>query len=181
MRTGRPKTTLIVTDDERRALQSLAHRRRTASVIARRARIILACADGLANTAVAKRLRVAPGTVGKWRQRFVEQRVDGLLDEPRPGTPRQITDDQVEAVVVRTLETTPRDATHWSTRSMAMASGLSAMAISRIWRAFELQPHRAETFKLSPDPLLPLQPGQAERGTRDYRRHGPRRCSRRPT
>ena len=211
MRTGRPKATLIVTDDERHQLQSLAHRSRTASCVARRARIILACADGLANTAVATRLRVAPGTVGKWRQRFGEHRVDGLLDEPRPGTPRRITDDQVEAVIVRTLETTPRGATHWSTRNMAKASGLSAMAISRIWRAFGLQPHRAETFKLSPDPLLidkvrdivglymsppehalvlcvdekaqiqaldrtapllPLRPGQAERGTHDYRRHG---------
>ncbi len=211
MRTGRPKATLIVTNDERQHLQSLAHRSRTASFVARRARIILACADGLTNMAVARRLRVAPGTVCKWRQRFVEQRVDGLLDEPRPGTPRRITDEQVEAVIVRTLETTPRGATHWSTRSMAKASGLSAMAISRIWRAFGLQPHRAETFKLSPDPLLidkvrdivglymsppehalvlcvdeksqiqaldrtapllPLRPGQAERGTHDYRRHG---------
>ncbi len=132
MRSGRPKTPLIVTDDERQQLQALAHRSRTASFVARRARIILACADGLANTAVAKRLRVAPGTVGKWRQRFVGQRVDGLLDEPRPGTPRRITDDQVEAVIVRTLETTPRGTTHWSTRSMAKPSGLSAMATSRI-------------------------------------------------
>jgi transposase len=211
MRTGRPKATLTVTDDERRQLQSLAHRSRTASFLARRARIILACADGLTNTAVARRLRVAPGTVGKWRHRFVEQRVDGLLDEPRPGTPRRITDEQVEAVIVRTLETTPRGATHWSTRGLAKAVGLSPMAISRIWRAFGLQPHRAETFKLSPDPLLidkvrdivglymappehalvlcvdeksqiqaldrtapllPLRPGQAERGTHDYRRHG---------
>ena len=211
MRTGRPKATLMVTDDERQQLQSLAHRSRTASFVARRARIVLACAEGVTNTAVAKRLRVAPGTVGKWRSRFLAQRVDGLLDEPRPGTPRRITDTQIEAVIVRTLETTPRGATHWSTRSMAKASGLSAMAISRIWRAFGLQPHRAETFKLSPDPLLidkvrdivglymsppehalvlcvdeksqiqaldrtapllPLRPGQAERGTHDYRRHG---------
>ena len=154
MRTGRPKATLIVTDDERQLLQSLAHRSRTASFAARRARIILACGEGLTNTAVAKRLRVAPGTVGKWRSRFVAQRVDGLLDEPRPGTPRRITDDAVEAVIVRTLESTPRGATHWSTRTMAKATGLSAMAISRIWRAFGLQPHRAETFTLSPDPLL---------------------------
>ena len=211
MRTGRPKATLTVTDDERQQLQSLAHRSRTASFVARRARIILACADGLTNTAVARRLRVAPGTVGKWRQRFVEDRVDGLLDEPRPGTPRRITDEQVEAVIVKTLESTPRGETHWSTRSMAKATGYSAMAISRMWRAFGLQPHRAETFKLSPDPLLidkvrdivglymsppehalvlcvdeksqiqaldrtapllPLRPGQAERGTHDYRRHG---------
>jgi transposase len=211
MRTGRPKATLTVTDDERQQLQSLAHRSRTASFVARRARIILACADGLSNVVVARRLRVAPATVGKWRQRFLEARVDGLLDEPRPGTPRRITDEQVEAVVVKTLESTPRGATHWSTRGMAKAVGLSAMAISRIWRAFGLQPHRAETFKLSPDPLLidkvrdivglymappehalvlcvdeksqiqaldrtapllPLRPGQAERGTHDYHRHG---------
>jgi transposase len=211
MRTGRPKATLTVTDDERQELQSLAHRSRTASALARRARIILACADGLTNTTVARRLRVAPGTVCKWRQRFVEHRVDGLLDEPRPGTPRRITDAQVEAVIVKTLESTPRGETHWSTRSMAKATGHSAMAISRIWRAFGLQPHRAETFKLSPDPLLidkvrdivglymappdhalvlcvdeksqiqaldrtapllPLRPGQVERGTHDYHRHG---------
>src|SRR5512137_1521445 len=126
MRTGRPKASLIVSDDERQQLQSLAHRSRTASFAARRARIILACADGLTNTAVARRLRVAPGTVCKWRQRFVEQRVDGLLDEPRPGTPRCITDAQVEAVIVKTLESTPRGETHWSTRSMAKATGHSA-------------------------------------------------------
>ena len=211
MRTGRPKATLIVTDDERQLLQALAHRSRTASFAARRARIVLACGDGLTNKAVAKRLRVAPGTVGKWPSRFVAERVDGLLDEPRPGTPRRITDDAVEAVIVRTLESTPRGATHWSTRTMAKATGLSAMAISRIWRAFGLQPHRAETFTLSPDPLLidkvrdivglymsppehalvlcvdeksqiqaldrtapllPLRPGQAERGTHDDKRHG---------
>jgi transposase len=211
MRTGRPKATVSVTDEERQQLQSLAHRSRTASFVARRARIVLACAEGVTNTAVARRLRVAPGTVGKWRQRFVEDRVDGLLDEPRPGTPRRITDEQVEAVIVKTLESTPRGETHWSTRSMAKATGYSAMAISRMWRAFGLQPHRAETFKLSPDPLLidkvrdivglymsppehalvlcvdeksqiqaldrtapllPLRPGQAERGTHDYRRHG---------
>lgn len=211
MRTGRPKATLTVTDDERQQLDSLAHRSRTASFVARRARIVLACAEGLSNSAVARRLRVAPGTVGTWRQRFIEQRLDGLFDEPRPGSPRQITDRQVEDVIVRTLESTPRGATHWSTRGMAKATGLSAMAISRIWRAFGLQPHRAETFKLSPDPLLidkvrdivglymappehalvlcvdeksqiqaldrtapllPLRPGQAERGTHDYRRHG---------
>src|ERR1035437_1145397 len=108
MRTGRPKATVSVTDEERQQLQSLAHRSRTASLVARRARIVLACAEGVTNTAVAWGLRVAPGTVGKWRQRFVEDRVDGRLDEPRPGTPRRITDEQVEAVIVKTLESTPR-------------------------------------------------------------------------
>ena len=154
MRTGRPKPALTLTDDERQQLESLAHRSRTAGFVARRARMILACAEGLPNGVVARRVRVTPGTVGKWRQRFVEDRVDGLFDEPRPGTPRHISDEQVEAVIVRTLETTPRGATHWSTRGMAKAVGLSPMAISRMWRAFGLQPHRAETFKLSPDPLL---------------------------
>mgnify|MGYP005813356487 CR=1 FL=1 len=110
---------MTVTEDERRQLPSLAHRRRTASVVARRARIILACADGMSHVAVARRLRVAPATVGKWRQRFLEARLDGLLDEPRPGTPRRITDAQVEAVIVKTLESTPRGATPWSTRGMA--------------------------------------------------------------
>jgi transposase len=154
MRTGRPKTALILTDDERRQLDSLAHRSRSAAALARRARIILACAAGTDNTVVARRLHVTPGTVSKWRTRFVTKRLDGLYDEPRPGAKRTITDTQVEQVVIRTLETTPRGATHWSTREMAKAVGLSHMAIARIWRTFGLQPHRSETFKLSPDPLL---------------------------
>jgi transposase len=211
MRTGRPKAELVVTVAEREELERLARRARSAPAVARRARIVLGCAAGAANTRVARQQRVTPAMVGKWRQRFLTRRVEGLLDEPRPGAPRTITDAQVEAVVVQTLETTPRGATHWSTRDMARATGLSAMTISRIWRAFGLQPHRSETFKLSPDPLLiekvrdivglylrppahavvfcvdvkpqiqaldrtapllPLQPGQPERRTHDYQRHG---------
>ena len=211
MRTGRPKTPLMLTADEREQLVSMAHRSRSAPQVARRARLVLACATGLTNTAVARQVRVTPGTVSKWRGRFVADRVAGLLDEPRPGAPRQVTDAQVEQVVVRTLEATPRAATHWSTRGMAQATGLSRMTISRIWHAFGLQPHRSATFKLSPDPLLidkvrdivglyinppahavvlcvdeksqiqaldrtapllPLQPGQVERRTHDYTRHG---------
>ena len=211
MRTGRPKVALILTEDERRRLDSLAHRSRSAPHVARRARIILACAEGADSKVVARRLHVTPATVCKWRGRFVRRRLDGLFDEPRPGAPRTITDEQVEQVIIRTLETTPRGATHWSVRDMAHAVGLSRMAISRIWHTFGLQPHRSETFKLSNDPLLidkirdivglylhppahaavfcvdekphiqaldrtqpllPMQPGQVERRTHDYKRHG---------
>jgi transposase len=124
MRKGRPKIALILTDDERRRLDSLAHRSRTAPHVARRARIILACADGSDSKVVARRLHVTPGTVCKWRSRFITSRLDGLYDEARPGAKRTITDDQVEQVIVRTLESTPRGATHWSTREMAKAVGL---------------------------------------------------------
>jgi transposase len=211
MRTGHPKVALMVTAEERQRLESLAHRSRSAPQVARRARIILACAEGADSTVVARRLHVTPGTVGKWRGRFVRYRLDGLYDEPRPGAKRTITDDQVEEVIIRTLETTPRGATHWSTREMAKTVGLSHTAISRIWHTFGLQPHRSETFKLSNDPLLiekvrdivglylnpptqaavfcvdekpqiqaldrtqpllPMQPGQVERRTHDYKRHG---------
>jgi transposase len=211
MRTGRPKVALILTDDERQRLASLAHRSRSAPHVARRARIILACAEGTDSNVVARRLHVTPATVCKWRSRFVGQRLDGLYDEPRPGAARTITDEQVEQVIIRTLETTPRGATHWSTRDMAKAVGLNRMAISRMWRTFGLQPHRSETFKLSNDPLLiekvrdivglylnppthaavfcvdekpqiqaldrtqpllPMQPGQVERRTHDYKRYG---------
>lgn len=154
MRTGRPKTTLVVSDDERHELEGLAKRRRSASAVAQRARIILGCAAGQDNKTVARRLRVTEQTVGKWRRRFLADRVAGLVDEPRSGAPRQVTDDQIEDVIVRTLESTPEGATHWSSRDMAKATGLSHMTISRIWRAFGLKPHRDETFKLSPDPLL---------------------------
>ena len=143
MRTGRPKVTLTLTLEERTRLESLAHRTRSAPQVARRARIVLACGEGLENKVVARRLRVTPATVCKWRGRFVRDRLDGLYDEPRPGAPRTITDDQIEQVIVRTLETTPRGATHWSTRDMAKALGLSRMAVNRIWRAFGLQPHRS--------------------------------------
>jgi transposase len=154
MRTGRPKAALVLTPDERRELESLAHRSRSAPTIARRARIVLACAEGRDNKIVARRLRMSPVTVCKWRARFVADRVAGLFDAPRVGAPRQITDAKVEEVVIRTLETTPRGATQWSTRTMAQAAGFSHTTISRVWRAFGLQPHRTETFKLSPDPQL---------------------------
>src|SRR5947207_2553677 len=129
MRTGRPKVALILTADERRRLVSLAHRSRSAPHVARRARIILACGEGADSKVVARRLHVTPGTVCKWRGRFIKRRLDGLYDEPRPGARRTITDAQVEDVIIRTLETTPRGATHWSTREMAKAVGLSHPAI----------------------------------------------------
>jgi transposase len=151
-RTGRPKTELVLTEEERGVLQRVASRRKSAQATALRARIVLTCASGRTNREVARELRVAEATVGKWRRRFVERRLEGLFDEPRPGAVRTITDDLVEQVVIKTLEETPTDATHWSTRSMAEAMGMSQTAISKIWRAFGLQPHRAESFKLSTDP-----------------------------
>jgi len=202
---------LKVSADERETLERWARRPTTAQALAQRARMILACAEGRPNDQVARVERVTRQTVGRWRARFVSTRLDGLLDEPRPGAPRQITDEHVERVVRWTLETKPQDATHWSTRAMAKRSGLSQSAISRIWRAFALQPHRVETFKLSKDPLfiekvrdivglylnppdkalvlcvdeksqiqaldrsqpvLPMRPGQVERRTHDYTRHG---------
>ena len=144
-----------MTDLEREELERYARRPKTAQALALRARIVLASASGVPNTEVAARLGVTVQTVGKWRGRFVERRVAGLVDEPRPGQPRKITDAQVEDVIVRTLETQPPDgATHWSTRKMAAATGLNQTAISKIWRAFGLQPHRVEQFKLSSDPLF---------------------------
>jgi transposase len=211
MRTGRPKQPLTITEEERGRLESLAHRVRSQPLLAKRARLVLVCAEGLSNQSVSRRLRCSLGMVGKWRARFLKARLEGLYDEPRPGAPRTVTDAQVEQVVVQTLESTPRGETHWSTRGLAKATGLSRMTISRIWHAFGLQPHRTDTFKLSPDPLLiekvrdivglyvnppehalvlcvdeksqiqaldrsqpllPLQPGQVERRTHDYKRHG---------
>jgi len=211
MRSGRPKATLTLTAEERATLLGYTRRRKTASALAKRAAIVLECSGGADNKTVAGRLRVAQVTVGKWRARFVESRLDGLLDDPRPGAPRRVTDARVEEVVTLTLETTPKGATHWSTRLMAKRVGLSQPTVGRIWRAFGLQPHRSETFKLSPDPLLvekvrdivglymnppdnavvlcvdektqiqaldrtqpmlPLRPGQLERRTHDYKRHG---------
>jgi transposase len=208
---GRPKAELSLTTDEREALERWARRPKTAQALAMRARIVLRCASGATNNAVAAQLHVSRQMVCKWRARFVERRLDGLLDEPRPGAPRTHDDAAVERVLTKTLESTPRDATHWSTRSMAKASGLSQSTVGRIWRAFGLQPHRSETFKLSKDPLfiekvrdivglylnppqralvlcvdeksqvqaldrsqplLPMRPGQAERRTHDYVRHG---------
>lgn len=196
---------------EEEELQRWVRRPKTAQGLAFRARIILASAKGESDVAVASQLGTTRETVGKWRRRFLKGGCDGLLDEPRPGAPRQISDEQVERVIAMTLESIPKDATHWSTRCMAEASGLSQSAVSRIWRAFGLQPHRTETFKLSTDPLfiekvrdivglylnpperaavfcvdeksqiqaldrtqplLPMRPGQAERRTHDYERHG---------
>jgi len=211
MRTGRPKPALVLSIEERNSLVDYRRRRKTSHGLATRAAIVLACAEGLDNTRVASRLGVSKAMVGKWRSRFVESRLDGLLDEPRPGAPRKISDAKVEQVVTLALESKPEGATHWSTRDMAKRVGVSAMSVSRIWRAFALQPQRAETFKLSPDPLLidkvrdvvglylnppekavvfcvdeksqiqaldrtqpvlPMRPGQLERRTHDYRRHG---------
>jgi transposase len=211
MRTGRPKQPLMLTDEERERLESLAHRARSQPLLARRARVVLACAEGLSNQSVSRRLRCSLGMVGKWRGRFLKARMEGLYDEPRPGAPRMVSDAQVEQVILQTLESTPRGETHWSTRGLAKATGLSRMTISRIWHAFGLEPHRTDTFKLSPDPLLiekvrdivglymnppdhalvfcvdeksqiqaldrtqpllPMQPGQLERRTHDYKRHG---------
>jgi len=211
MRKGRPIPRVILSPSERQTLEGWTRRHTSAQALALRSRVILLAAMGRSNTEVAHALRVTKQTVGKWRSRFVSRRLEGLLDEPRPGAPRRITDVHVERVVTRTLESTPRDATHWSTRSMAKACGVSQSSVSRIWRAFALKPHRAETFKLSKDPLfvekvrdivglylnppdkalvlcvdekaqiqaldrtqpiLPMRPGQPERRTHDYQRHG---------
>ena len=208
---GRPLSPLTVSSEQREQLQSWSRRAKTAQSLALRSRIVLLAADGLANKEIARRQGCSQPTAGKWRQRFLDFGVDGLLDEPRPGTPRKLSDKQVERVLTRTLESQPEDATHWSTRDMAKACGLSQSTISRIWRAFSLAPHRSETFKLSRDPLfiekvreivglylappdralvlcvdekrqiqaldrtaplLPMRPGQIERRTHDYQRHG---------
>jgi transposase len=149
---GRPTGTVVLTEEERETLERWARRPKSAQALAFRCRIILAAADGERSMDIAARLGCNPSTVGKWRVRFAQHRLDGLHDEPRPGKPRSITDDDVERVIVKTLEETPVNATHWSTRSMAEAVGLNQTAISRIWRAFGLKPHLVETFKLSPDP-----------------------------
>jgi transposase len=149
---GRPKAQIKLSEAEREQLQAWARRRKTAQALALRSRIVLACAAGVANQDVANELDCTPQTVSKWRNRFAQLRLDGLLDAPRPGAPRTIDDARIDAVIAMTLEQFPVDATHWSTRTMASASGLSQTAVSRIWRAFGLQPHRQETFKLSTDP-----------------------------
>jgi transposase len=154
MAIGRPKAELTLTSEERSELQGLIGRRSTPQAMALRAQIVLRCAQGRTNAQVAEALGISMPTVGKWRKRFVENRLAGLDDEPRPGGPRSISDEAVAEVVTLTLETKPKNATHWSTRSMAERVGLSQTAISRIWRAFNLQPHREATFKLSTDPLF---------------------------
>lgn len=154
MGAGRPKATLVLTESEREQLGVWARRRKTAQAVALRSRIVLACADGAENQAVAADLKVTRQTVCKWRGRFLQMLLDGLLDAPRSGAPRTIDDARVDAVITKTLETQPMNATHWSTRTMAKETKLSQTAVSRIWRAFGLQPHRQETFKLSTDPLF---------------------------
>lgn len=151
---GRPKIALVVTDTERSELVRLTKRAHVSRLLAFRARLVLACADGTPNTAVARRHRTTNATVGKWRTRFVESRLAGLYDEPRVGGPRTISDEEVEAVMVRTLETSPRGETHWSTRTMAAKAGMSHTMIGRIWRTFGLKPHITRSFKISPDPQL---------------------------
>lgn len=151
---GRPIAELLLTDDEKQTLTTWASRPKSTQRLARRAKIVLACAEGRNNKDVAARLGVCMATVGTWRRRFVERRLDGWTDEPRPGAPRKITDADVERVVTQTLETKPKAATHWSTRGMAQAAGLSQSSVGRIWRAFGLKPQKSETFKLSTDPYF---------------------------
>jgi transposase len=211
MARGRKLIPIDLSPEERETLERWARRRKSAQGLATRSRIVLLAADGWSNLAVAEHLHVTRVTVGRWRGRFLEHRLDGLVDEPRPGAPRMVSDEDVERVITRTLESTPKAATHWSTRSMAADSGMSATTVRRIWQTFALQPHRADTFKLSNDPLfidkvrdvvglyldpperalvlcvdeksqiqaldrtqplLPMRPGQCERGTYDYVRHG---------
>ena len=153
-RLGLPKKLRVLTDDERETLERWARQPTGPQSLALRSKIVLACAEGPTNREVAARLGVAEATVGKWRSRFFAKRLDGLLDEPRPGSPRTVTDDAVEAVIVKTLQDKPDDATHWSTRSMAKTTGRSQSAISRIWRAFGMKPHLVDTLKLSMDALF---------------------------
>ena len=145
---------IVLSDRERVQLESWERRRTSAQALAERSRIVLAAAEGLKNTEIADRLGVHRGSVTKWRNRFAEHRLDGLTDDPRPGRPRAITDEKVDEVITRTLESAPKDATHWSTRSMAAEVGLTQTAVSKIWRAFGLQPHRQDSWKLSKDPLF---------------------------
>lgn len=208
---GRAAVSILLTDAERDELESLSRRRKTSQGLARRARIVLAAAEGLENKAIAVRLETDVNTVGKWRRQFSSDGLDGLYDEARPGAPRRIGDDAIAEMIRLTLETTPSDATHWSLRSMARAVGYAPSTVHRIWQAFGLQPHRCENFKLSNDPffvekvrdivglylapperalvlcvdeksqiqaldrsqpLLPMRPGQVERRSHDYKRHG---------
>lgn len=202
---------MMLSATDRELLERWTRRQTTANALATRARIVLASATGESNERIAARLKLTPHTIGKWRGRYVARGIEGLLDEPRPGAPRSVSDEQVDRVITLTLDTLPTDATHWSTRAMAQRAGLSQSTVSRIWRAFALQPHRSETFKISKDPLfiekvrdvvglylnppdralvlavdeksqiqaldrtqplLPMRPGQVERRTQDYVRHG---------
>ena len=149
---GRPKAKLELTEDEHESLVRYGKRKRSNRNLAFRAAIVLHCASGMTNLEVAKKLRANKDTVGKWRRRFVEQRLAGLLDEPRVGAPRKISDKQIEKIVVKTLETTPKARTHWSTRKIAKEAGVSHTTIGRIWRTFGLKPHVVRGFKLSNDP-----------------------------
>jgi len=151
---GRKLVPVELRQEERDVLEGWARRRITAQGLATRSRIVLLAAKGWTNSIVAAHLHVTRLTVGKWRSRFLEHRLDGLTDEPRPGAPRKVSDADVERVITATLESTPRDATHWSTRSMAKTAKMSATTVRRIWHAFALQPHRVKTFKLSNDPLF---------------------------
>ena len=212
MARGPKAVALELTDTERAVLGNLVRRRKVGQALAQRARVVLACAEpGATNLGVATALGVSRPTVATWRRRFAAHRLEGLVDAPRSGAPRTIGDEAVERLIALTLEETPADATHWSTRAMAKRAGMSQTAVSRIWRAFGLRPHRVEAFKLSTDPAfvakvrdvvglylnppdralvlcvdekpqiqaaqgtaptLPMRPGQAERRTHDYRRHG---------
>jgi transposase len=208
---GKPAVAIVLEPSQRAELERLARARTTGQALARRARIVLAAADGLENKTICSVVSADENTVGKWRRRFAAFGVDGLHDEPRPGAPREIGDDEVAELIRLTLETKPKGATHWSLRKMAAAVGHAPSTIHRVWRAFGLQPHRTETFKLSTDPLfvekvrdivglylspprralvlcvdeksqiqaldrsqplLPMRPGQPERRTHDYTRHG---------
>jgi len=151
---GRPKAAVVITEVERTELVRLTRRAHVNRLLAFRARLVLACADAPTDTRVARRYRTTNTTVGKWRKRFIARRLEGLLDEPRVGGPRTISDADVEAVVVKTLETTPKGETHWSTRTMAAKAGMSHTMIGRIWRTFGLKPHITQSFKMSPDPQL---------------------------
>lgn len=202
---------IVLTDVERRDLQALTRKHGAPQALANRARVVLAAADGLTNKEIAKSVEFCSSTVGIWRNRFSERRLDGLYDEPRPGAPRQIGDEEIAETIRKTLETLPEGRTHWSSRAMAREIGHAPSTVQRIWKAFGLQPHRSETFKLSSDPLfvekvrdivglylsppdravvlcvdeksqiqaldrtqplLPMRPGQIERQTHDYKRHG---------
>ena len=208
---GHPRYAIELTTEERETLERWVRRGKTAQQLATRARVILGCAQGRANREVARQVGVHETTVCKWRARFASKRLDGLLDEPRSGTPRKVSDATVERIVTMTLESTPTDATHWSTRDLAKRIGVSQSTVSRVWRAFNLQPHRVKSFRLSNDPLfiekvrdivglymnppdhavvlcvdeksqiqaleraqplLPLRPGQPQRRTHQYLRHG---------